>query len=76
MEASCHLGLLYAKLGAAQVIDIIEATSDHAPPLPPTHLRERWADMSYVPPNLEHAAHMVQMEEDMALRGNRDAQRR
>jgi hypothetical protein len=73
---SCPLGLQYAKAGAARIIEIIDGSGDFAPPVPPTDLRERFVDASYFPPDREHADDVVAMEEDMAMRGNRDAQRR
>ena len=46
-------------------------------PVSPMDLRERWMDTRYISgEDAENAEHLVQMEEDMALRGNVDAQRR
>jgi hypothetical protein len=73
---SCPMGLHYVKAGAQRIIQIIDSTADFTAPVAPTDLRERFIDMSYFPPDREHAEDVVAMEEDMALRGNRDAQRR
>lgn len=37
-------------------------------------LRERWMDTRYASGEAENAEHIVLMEEDMALRGNVEAQ--
>lgn len=71
------MALVYARTAVGWLIEEVEADNAFAAPIPPTDLREAWFDRRYVSPDkAENAAHVLAMEEDMAMRGSVDAQRR
>lgn len=78
VEQNCDLGLKYAKLAAELVsVDLEKTASRFSAPLLPLKLRDKWMDPNYIAPiDNENAAHVLQYEEDLAMRGNVEAQRR
>lgn len=77
VQASCPVGLSYALQAAAAVAAEVEAEVRYTVVSPP-ELRERWADanVAAMPEDPDNAPEVVAMDEDLALRGNADAQRR
>ncbi|GLI60273.1 hypothetical protein VaNZ11_002364 [Volvox africanus] len=75
--ASCSRGLQFGKLAAMYLVTDVEKEQRYAPSLAPVSLRERFADGSYVAAeDAENGQHVINLEEDMAFRGNPDAIRR
>ncbi|GIL59419.1 hypothetical protein Vafri_14097 [Volvox africanus] len=75
--ASCSRGLQYGKLAAMYLVADVEKEQRYASSLSPVSLRERFADGSYVAAeDAENGQHVINLEEDMAFRGNPDAIRR
>ncbi|GIM15934.1 hypothetical protein Vretimale_18588 [Volvox reticuliferus] len=75
--ASCSRGLQFGKLAAMYLVADVEKEQRYAPSLAPVSLRERFADGGYVAAeDAENGQHVINLEEDMAFRGNADAIRR
>ncbi|KAG2449087.1 hypothetical protein HYH02_005836 [Chlamydomonas schloesseri] len=75
--ASCPRGMHFAKVAAVYLLAEVEKEQRYAAPLMPVSLRDRHADGGYVAAeDAENGADVISLEEDMAMRGNPDAQRR
>ncbi|GFR39916.1 hypothetical protein Agub_g422, partial [Astrephomene gubernaculifera] len=77
LPPSCPRALQFAKLAAQHLNAEVDKEQRFAAPLAPVSLRDRHAFGGYVAAEeAENGADVVSMEEDMALRGNPEAQRR
>lgn len=77
VEPHCHLGLSFALRAAEAVSAEVESEVRYTVVAPPD-LRDKWMDaaLAGLPDDPDNAPEVVAMDEDMALRGNLDAQRR
>ncbi|KAG1675462.1 hypothetical protein FOA52_001761 [Chlamydomonas sp. UWO 241] len=71
-----EVAVAHARLAAQLLLAEIEATADVGLAMYPEDMREAWMDQGYVPGDEENADYVLEMEGDLAARGNMDALQR